>query len=108
MSDDQTGPSLEFDVKPGNDAECTQACLTSLQRTLSNSSELFQFSDAKQKCCPLHTRWHAGNIPPDAYLSMDIAPKQTSCEIEVDVSAADILNRLDYLVNAKNNTIILV
>ena len=76
---------------PAVSEECTQACMASLSRSLSNLSGLLQSSS--QKCCPLHTKWQTNNIPPGALLSTDIAPKQTSCEIEVDVLAADILNR---------------
>ena len=36
---------------------------------------------------------HIDSLPSEAFLPVEIAPKQTSCELEVDILAADILNR---------------
>ena len=84
-------------AKVPSDLNCTQACLTSLRRSISNPKASQFFDDTivvdSHKCCPLHTRWRTDNVPLDAYLPADVAPKQTSCEIEVDILAADILNR---------------
>ena len=74
------------------DATCTQACVSSLRRSLSNSLDLLPTSSSTETC-PLHAKWHKDSIPTEAYLSTDVAPKQTSCEIEVDILAADIMNR---------------
>ncbi|XP_050394966.2 DNA polymerase zeta catalytic subunit [Patella vulgata] len=60
------------------------------------------FSGHSGLSTPTHRRWKHSNIERDLYLS-DTVDKHSTCELEVDVIASDILNRLEVDANIGTN-----
>ncbi|XP_012939593.1 uncharacterized protein LOC101853172 isoform X2 [Aplysia californica] len=78
-----------------NGSTCQSAAL---QKSLSTSS-----SSSCPRFAPITSRvWHDENIPSDMWLPSSVE-RQSTCELEVDVVAADILNRQELESNVGAN-----
>lgn len=108
-------PNLEEDFSPNvEDANNTsKCCLTQeAQDCVSFVSEILSSTNSELSCsstnsdvlipCPFHKRWQDNSIPANAYISSKVSPKVTTCELEVDILAADILNGFVCVFSFKN------
>lgn len=73
---------------------CSALCQSLLSRTFSESvpQNSESMSSAKSTKCPLHTRWTCDNVESKFFLPTDVE-RHSTCDIEVDIIASDILNR---------------
>lgn len=77
---------------------CSDLCKSVISKTLTQDSTLINSPESTTRhSCPLHTLWTSEIVPTFAKLPIDVA-RHSTCDIEVDVLAADIANR--YLISS--------
>nr|CAB3265529.1 DNA polymerase zeta catalytic subunit-like [Phallusia mammillata] len=65
-------------------SQCQHVCQSFVSRT---------FNASHRGHCPFHTIWSQSTVPADAFLTSTDTERLSTCDLEVDILATDILNR---------------
>lgn len=78
---------------------CSDLCKSVISKTLTQDSTLLHSPESTvHHSCPLHTLWTSDTVPASAKLPIDVT-RHSTCDIEVDVLAADIANRYRTVID---------